>query len=83
LLKAFRGYLEKEIETHISIEKLKIWPFETQEDLFENVRTNMVREYCFGLEISDVRPGVKEANVTMLIPRELAQDTYKPLYDLL
>jgi len=41
----------------------------------------MEREYCFGLEISDIRPGVKEANVTMLIPRELAQDTYKPLVD--
>jgi len=83
LLKTFRAYLENGIEGHISVEKLKLWPFETQEALFEDVRTNMVREYCFGLEISEIKPGVNEANVTMLIPRELAQDTYKPLYDLL
>lgn len=82
LNKGIRAFLEKGIAGHIT-EGLKLWAFETQEDLFYNVRTNMSREYCFGLEISDIRPGVKEANITMLIPRELAQDTYKPLVDWL
>ena len=43
----------------------------------------MSREYCFGVEIGDLYPGIDEVNVTMLIPRELAQDTYKPLVDQL
>jgi|LauGreDrversion4_2_1035121.scaffolds.fasta_scaffold1157308_1 hypothetical protein len=55
--------------------------FDSQDDLFENIRTNMSREYCFGVEIGDLYPGIDEVNVTMLIPRELAQDTYKPLVD--
>jgi len=29
-----------------------------------------------------VHPGVKEVNVTLMFPRELALNTYKPLYDL-
>lgn len=71
-MKGIKYFLDKSIYSHIVGEGLKLWAFDNQEALFENVRTNMSREYCFGLEISDIRPGVKEANITMLIPRELA-----------
>jgi hypothetical protein len=71
-MKGIKYFIDKGIGTHMNGEGLKLWAFDSQEALFENVRTNMSREYCFGLEISDIRPGVKEANITMLIPRELA-----------
>ena len=50
--------------------------------MFDEVRSNYHTDFCFGFEITDVYPGIKEVNVTLLFPRELALDTSKPLYDL-
>ena len=57
-------------------------PFETLEEFNHEVRTNGSHEFCFGFEISDVRPGIGEINVTYMFPRDVASDTYEPLYDL-
>ena len=49
--------------------------------MFKELRNNYHTDFCFGLELTDVRPGIKEVNVTMMFPRELAQNTYRPVYD--
>lgn len=43
--------------------------------MFDEIRSNYHTDFCFGFEISDVRPGIKEVNVTLMFPRELALDT--------
>jgi len=39
-------------------------------------------DYCFGFEISDVRPGNDEVNITYMFPRDASLNTHQPLYDL-
>ena len=52
------------------------------EEFYHEVRTNVTNEYCFGFEVSDVKPGIAEINITYMFPRDAALDTHKPLYDL-
>jgi len=46
------------------------------------VKTNVSNDYCFGFEISDVKYGVEEINITYMFPRDASLDTHQPLYDL-
>jgi hypothetical protein len=46
------------------------------------VKTNSSHDFCFGFELSDVYPGIDEINVTYMFPRDVASDTYEPLYDI-
>lgn len=57
LVKAFKPLIESNLASHVN-ENLHLWMFDTQEDLFYNVRTNVSREYCFAFEFSDIRPGI-------------------------
>ena len=48
------------------------------------MRTNVSQEYCFGFELSDVFPGVKEINITYMFPQDTTLytgSTYEPVYD--
>jgi hypothetical protein len=38
--------------------------------------------FCFGFEVTNVYPGVEEINITYMLPRDAASNTYEPLYDL-
>lgn len=61
---------------------LELVPFESVEDLHDAVTKNSTQDFCFGFEITDVRPGIDEINVTMMFPRDVSPNTYEPLYDL-
>lgn len=61
---------------------LRLRVFDSQEMFFDEVRSNYRADYCFGLELSDVRHDIEEVNITMLYPRDLAPNTFRPLYDL-
>jgi hypothetical protein len=56
-------------------------PFETVEEMLYQVTTNDTREYCFGLEITDISPYIDEINITMMFPMDVAHNTYEPIYD--
>ena len=56
-------------------------PYNTTEDFYEAVTKNSSQEYCFGFELTDVYPGVDEINITYMFPRDVAPDTYEPLFD--
>lgn len=55
---------------------LKVHAFNTIDDFYHEVKTNVSNEYCFGFEISDVRPGVDEINITYMFPRDASLDTH-------
>jgi hypothetical protein len=38
--------------------------------------------FCFGFEVSNIYPGVEEINITYMLPRDAASNTYEPLYDM-
>ncbi len=50
--------------------------YNTIEDFYHEVKTNVSNEVCFGFEISDVKPGVDESNVTYMFPRDASLDTH-------
>ena len=59
--------------------------FEDTEELFYDISKNTSRLYCFAFEMTDVRPGIGEINVTLYFPRDDIGgliNTYTPLYDL-
>mgnify|MGYP006125654341 CR=1 FL=1 len=35
-----------------------------------------------GLHVTKIIPGIKEVNITYMFPKDMASDTYQPLYDL-
>ena len=49
------------------------------EDTIKRVGWN---EYCFGFELTEVIPGVKEINITYMFPQDASLNTYEPLYEL-
>lgn len=57
-------------------------PFDSIEDFHDAVTKNATQDFCFGFELTDVRPGIDEINITYMFPRDVASDTYEPLYDL-
>jgi len=61
---------------------LHLKTFNTTEAFYEQVKTNISQDYCFGFELSDIRPGVKEINVTYMFPMDVAANTLQPLFDL-
>jgi hypothetical protein len=59
--------------------------FETSDELYFDIATNKSRLYCFAYELTDIRPGIEEVNITMYFPRDNIGgiiNTYTPLYDL-
>jgi hypothetical protein len=68
--------------THSMNNNYKFHGYETAEELQQDVMSNLTREYCFGFELSDVRPGIEEVNLTMMFPRDVVPDTHQPVYDL-
>lgn len=48
----------------------------------EKIKRVGFEEYCFGFELSDIRPGVKEVNVTYMFPQDASLNTFEPLYEL-
>lgn len=52
------------------------------DDFYYEVKTNVSNEYCFGFEVSDIKHGIDEVNVTYMFPRDVSLDTHQPLYDL-
>lgn len=56
--------------------------FETVPDFEEDIKKDATKDYCMGLHITNVIPGIKEVNVTYMFPKDMASDTHQPLYDL-
>ena len=50
--------------------------YNTIDDFYHEVKTNVSNEFCFGFEISDVKPGIDEINVTYMFPRDASLDTH-------
>ena len=40
----------------------------SREEFEDTVKTHKFDEYCFGFELSEVKPGVKEVNITYMFP---------------
>ena len=66
----------------IASKGLKVQAFDSIEDFYHAVRTNVTHEFCFGFELSDVKYGVEEINITYMFPRDASLNTHMPLYDL-
>ena len=43
----------------------------------EKIKKVGFEEYCFGFELSDIRPGVKEVNVTYMFPQDASLNTFE------
>ena len=50
--------------------------FTSVKDFYHEVKTNVSNDFCFGFEISDVKPGVDEINITYMFPRDASLDTH-------
>ena len=55
---------------------LRVHSYHSVDDFYHEVKTNVSHEYCFGFEISDVRPNIDEVNVTYMFPRDASLDTH-------
>lgn len=55
---------------------LRVHSFLSAEDFYHEVKTNVSNEFCFGFELSDVKPGVEEINITYMFPRDASLDTH-------
>lgn len=60
----------------IGTKGLKVMSYNTIEDFYHEVKTNVSNEFCFGFEISDVKPGSDEINITYMFPRDASLDTH-------
>jgi len=56
--------------------------FETVEAFEYDLKKDATKDYCMGLHVTNVLPGIKEVNVTYMFPKDMASDTYQPLYDI-
>ena len=61
---------------------LTVYPFNSTDDFYHDVKSNVSNEYCFGFEVSDISPSSEEVNVTYMFPRDASLDSHQPLYDL-
>jgi hypothetical protein len=50
--------------------------FTSVKDFYQEVKTNVSNDFCFGFEISDVKKGVEEINITYMFPRDASLDTH-------
>ncbi len=61
---------------------MNLTAFNSTEDFFKAIKGDPDNNFCFGFEMSNIYPGVKEVNFTLLMPRDVASNTMDPLYDL-
>ena len=61
---------------------LTVYPFNSTDAFYHDVKSNVSNEYCFGFEVSDITPNSEEVNVTYMFPRDASLDSHQPLYDL-
>ena len=56
--------------------------YNSTELFFADLKNNISLAFCFGFEISNVYPGVPEINITYMMPRDTASNTFEPLFDV-
>jgi len=71
-----------QFEKYFSRFKLKMHGFETEEEFVYDLKNDAKKDYCMAVEFSEILPGAKEVNITYMFPKDIASDTYEPLYDL-
>ena len=65
----------------LEAKSLRLKGYETVEEFYQDVKSNGTTDFCFGFEMTMVHPGIKEVNITYMFPRDVAANTYEPLYD--
>ena len=55
---------------------LSVSSFNSTEDFYHDVKSNVSNEYCFGFEVSDISANSEEVNVTYMFPRDASLDTH-------
>jgi len=60
----------------------KVKTYTSRQELEEFMANEILSEFCFALEFSDIFPGVPEVNVTYMLPLDVTMNTASPLYDL-
>ena len=55
---------------------LTVYPFNSTDDFYHDVKSNVSNEYCFGFEVSDISPSSEEVNVTYMFPRDASLDSH-------
>ena len=56
--KDFASAIYPSIQNYMRTKGLRVQSFHTVEEFYQEVKTNVTSDYCFGFEISDVLPGV-------------------------
>lgn len=50
--------------------KLSLHIFNKVDDMLDDINNDRSRKYCFGFELTDIRPTSPEINVTVFFPRD-------------
>jgi hypothetical protein len=60
---------------------LHFFAFNSRLHFEEEIKRVGWNNYCFGFELSEIMPGVKEVNITYMFPQDASLNTYEPLYE--